>query len=232
MKVIREKSIQGLIVALELPDTPLASVEDAPQLKVGVETIKLGAYQLPEAFLEQTVSKVGIYLADHPDEPVENGSIFRAEHAADLIYGRYAKDGWLPYGFIATPTTLRIDFYNIQDPCKCGLVELGRNFHQLWVKVGLPGDLAETILRFEGSALISMQPLPNPALIGATQYWNLNCIRATCTESKAWGFSKRKYVQGILDANCYAGVDPNTLVCSYNLLAKDHASEHVDQVDI
>lgn len=233
MKVHLENTARGLTVALELPNAPLTQVEGAPQLHAKLECAKLGVYQLPDAFLEQIVSKAGIYLADHPEEILEGKAIFIAANAADLLKGRYAQEGWLAYGFVGTPTTLRIDFYNLHDPRKCGLVELGRNFNQLWLKLALLNGPVDTALRFEGRTLNTCQHTSSSALSNGPQYWDLNCIRATCTESRFAGLSRSKYVQGIFDARCYAAEDPGAAaICSYNLFAEDRVSDHIDQVGL
>lgn len=232
MKVTTTLSFrQGLSIALRLPNAA-TSLADAPRLDLKLERIKLGTQAVPDTLWRHTVSKIGIYVADNPLEILENASIFRAENAQLLLSGGYAKDGWLPYNLTVTPTALCVGYYYIRDPRKRGLIELGKNFSQLWINAEAPSGQVDVMLRSDYQVVGNWAHSGWAAHSEQFRRWDISILRIMATEPKFWYFGRRQFVSGIANIDCRSHEDGEVrTIYSYNLSGRDTDPSHFTDLD-
>ncbi len=222
---------QGLSITLR-PPRSATSLTNAPRLDLNLERIRLGTQIVPDKLWRHTVSEIGIYVADNPLEILENASIFRAENVQALLSGDYAKDGWLPYGLTVTPVALCINYYYIRDPNKRGLIELGKNFSQLWFKAEASGGQVDTMLRSDCRVVGNWTHSGWTARPAQPCRWDISILRIMTAEPKFWHLGKRQFVSGDANIDCRSHEDGEIhAIYSYTLAGRSTEPSHFNDLD-
>lgn len=177
---------------------PAASTDchQLPRIKIQFDHYTLRGQHLDLLSIAQTITKIGIFTEDPKildgRDPQELWP-FASKHLRSLLMGDY-DDEWVLYGFEVHAYALTLLYYNIMNPNRRGMVELGCNFDALQFSLMVPAQGATAAPKDVAESLSletpTTQRLPNADFRYVVYLW-----RHPTTTTSIFKFLQRKYVE-------------------------------------
>lgn len=208
------------LVALGVPDA-VNDPETIPRIKVKLDHFCRYGTQPGLGELHATVTKCGIFTESSSIPDGRNPQQmwpFAPEYLRSLLLGDYDNE-WVLYSFELRAYALTLMYYNVKNPARRGMIELGQDFTGLQVTLRVP--VAEIVREIGPSANF---PTADALAEGEiySQY-SMYLYRHPVIKRLLFGLRERPYVE--CAANVAYSAQPKeklaTYICRFSLEGED-----------